>query len=173
MKRYTTHVREEQDKWVYENAVISKASIGDAEVLAPKLRKPDLAEIQAATGEKPLKILKESITGSKECYTVWSLDETLIYGAFGAAPLKDKTGLIWFLGSDDLFNSNKVSFLRNSHIWVDKLMENYDVLLNVVDCRNKVHIRWLKWLGFTFTEVIEEFGYEQRPFIQFFKKKEK
>ena len=173
MKPCTTLVQEEANKWVYENAAIKVADLLDAKVLAPKLRQPDLDEIQAAVGIPPEESLYESIKLSREKYSVWSLDESEIYGTFGVVPVpKSKGGIVWFLGSDDLFDNSKVSFLRNSHFWVDKMMEKYEILFNSVDCRNTVHIRWLKWLGFTFTEVIEEFGYEKRPFRKFFKRKE-
>ena len=168
MKHCTTHVQQERDKWIYENALIRKAKVSDAKILAPVLRKADLDEIQAAVGEPPEEVLHTSIRDSREKYSVLSLDEKAIYGSFGVCPLTTKVGAVWFLGSDDLFKSSKVSFLRNSKSWVDKLLENYEILCNVVDCRNKKHIQWLKWIGFTFADApIMDFGYEGLPFFEF------
>ena len=65
-----------------------------------------------------------------------------------------------------------MSFLRNSAFWVEKLFGDFSLLFNVVDSRNKVHIRWLKWLDFKFIADIPEFGVEKRMFHQFVKYKE-
>ena len=75
MKPCTTLVQEEANKWVYENAAIKVADLLDAKVLAPKLRQPDLDEIQAAVGIPPEESLYESIKLSREKYSVWSLEE--------------------------------------------------------------------------------------------------
>ncbi|WP_438027644.1 hypothetical protein [Sorangium sp. So ce233] len=58
-------------------------------------------------------------------------------------------------------------FLRNSRAWVDKLMDGYQTLWNVVDARNEIHIRWLRWCGFTILRTIENYGVEARRFHEF------
>ena len=175
MKRLTTAVLHKSDKWIYENATITLPKEGDAESLAPRLREADRQEIYALTGLEPEPALQSCLNCSDgECYSVRDLETDIPFALFGTSPNGEDTGygMIWFLGSGDLFKKNKVSFLRNSEFWVQKLFENYDLLYNVVDARNTLHIRWLKWLKFKFIADIPEFGYEGRPFRQFYRRKD-
>ena len=50
---------------------------------------------------------------------------------------------------------------------IETLHQNFPVLHNVVDARNKLHIRWLKWCGFEFTHLHPAWGREKRPFLSF------
>ena len=54
----------------------------------------------------------------------------------------------WMLGTDDL--SRCTSLLRECRALVDSWEATYGYLGNAVWAGNTVHIRWLKWLGFTF-----------------------
>ena len=38
-----------------------------------------------------------------------------------------------------------------------------------MDARNDLHIKWLKWMKFTFINKVNEFGYEKKPFYEFIK----
>ena len=175
MRRRTTAVSSKSDKWVYENATITPPKEGDAESLAPRLREADKQEVYALMGMEPRPGLEACLKHSfNECYSVRDLETDEPLALFGTSPDGEGTGLgmIWFLGSSDLFKKNRVSFLRNSEFWVQKLFEKYDLLYNVVDARNTVHIRWLKWLKFKFIADIPEFGFEKRTFRQFYRRKE-
>lgn len=139
----------------------------DASQLAPRLRVADILEIQAATGESPLTALKRSIACSNPCYTLVN-DSNLVLASFGVIPDMNHIdmGSVWLLGAQEL-NNYSLYFLRHCRSWVNKLQEDYIVLWNYVDARNKVHIRWLKWCGFTFLRLINNHGVEQRPFYEF------
>jgi hypothetical protein len=60
-----------------------------------------------------------------------------------------KGGVIWAVLTPDFMNCldefNKLSKIILDH-WLDK----YGVLSNYIDVRNKSHVRWLEYLGFTF-----------------------
>ena len=173
MKRCTTIVREESNKWIYEHAYIEISCENDGVILGPNLRQADKDEIQAALGKEPSEVLVESIRLSGDTgYTVKDLETDEPLACFGTTPFNETMGLVWFLGSNELFKKSRISFLRNSEFWVEKLFGDFDVLFNVVDSRNKVHIRWLKWLEFEFIGDIPEFGVEKRMFHQFMKCKE-
>lgn len=61
-------------------------------------------------------------------------------------------GVVWLLGTDRLLKIRR-QFLRESLRWIDDIASHYSVLGNSVHCDNLVHIRWLKWLGFTFIKA--------------------
>lgn len=139
----------------------------DAYPLAPKLRAADLQEIEANVGEDVLTHLERSISVSTPCYTVLNVTNQPL-AAFGVIPdCRDAdVGKIWLLGSPELV-SYPFLFLRHCKTWVESLQREYKVLWNFVDARNVVHIRWLKWSGFTFLRLIETHGVERRPFYEF------
>jgi len=139
----------------------------DAASLAPRLRKADLQEIKANLGEDPLVLLEKGIAESSFCNAVVNEDDRPL-ALFGVVPdMGDAdVGLIWLLASDELA-AHPFFLLRNSRKWVDILQRQYRVLWNHIDARNELHIRWLKWSGFTLLRRVEEFGVERRPFYEF------
>jgi len=170
MKRCTTIVREESNKWIYEHAYIEISCENDGVILGPNLRQADKDEIQALVGKEPSEVLVESIRLSGDTgFTVKDLETDEPLACFGTTPFNETMGLVWFLGSNELFKKSRISFLRNSEFWVEKLFGGFSTLFNVVDSRNKLHIRWLKWLEFEFIGDIPEFGTEKRMFHQFMK----
>jgi len=146
--------------------VIMSAVIGHAEQLAGRLRKADLREIEAAAGEEPLAVLTNGIACSDPCYTV--SDGCHPLAIFGVVPdaCIEGVGRIWFLGADDLRN-HSFTFIRHSRRWVARLHERYPVLWNYIDARNDLHIRWLRWCGFTLLRRIEDYGVARLPFYEF------
>lgn len=147
------------------------ATATDADHLAPRLRETDLNEIQAATGEAPLVALERSLAISEPCYAIVDEHDEAV-ALFGVVPDAnapvDDAGIVWLVGSRDLLE-HSFAFLRNCREWVRRLHQPYRLLWNCVDIRNEVHIRWLKWCGFTLHTLIEEYGVERRPFYEFAK----
>jgi hypothetical protein len=140
----------------------------DAYELAPRLRKADLEEVDAASGENPLEALIRGYEHSYQPFTILVNDR--VAGMFGAVPLDQEfvVGAVWLLGSDDIFNV-RMPFARQSRLWVDVVHKPFSVLTNWVDERNCVHVRWLKWVGFKFIAKCERFGYRNLPFYEFVK----
>ena len=64
--------------------------------------------------------------------------------------------------------TNTLFFLRESRKVVNLLNHKYKLLWNYVDCRNELHLRWLKWCGFKFLRKIN-YGVNQKPFYEFIK----
>jgi hypothetical protein len=175
MKPHTTAVSSSSNEWTYAFASISPSREDDAARLGPNLRQADKDEIYAVAGIEPELGLQFSMEASDRCYTVRDLETDEPLSMFGTSPTggDDVTmAAVWFLGCDDMFKKNRMSFLRNSKFWVEKLFGDYNVLHNLVDKRNAIHIRWLKWLGFTFIADVPNFGYEKRVFRQFYKRRE-
>jgi hypothetical protein len=146
---------------------IRSANIADARRVALRLRRSDLQEIKANLGEDPFVVLERGIVQSSPSYAVVNeADQAL--ALFGVVPDTGDAdvGLVWLLASDELAR-HPFFVLRNTRKWVEILNQQYRVLWNHIDARNELHLRWLRWSGFTLLRRIENFGVEQRPFYEF------
>lgn len=141
---------------------------GDAECLAPILRDADQDELRAGTGMAPLAALQAGADHSQICCTI--IDNSWhVAGMFGIVDEGD-FGRIWMLGSDALTRPPlSIQFLRECRKHVYQMERPYRIIGNEIDQRNTLHVRWLKWLGFTFLPPIHDYGPERRTFIPFVK----
>lgn len=142
---------------------IRLATEEDVAQMAPKLRQADKNEVWASDGYSPLEALRTSYSLSKPCFTAVLDDEPL--AMFGTVPILSNVGSIWLLGTDSVSKA-PTSFLRWSRRLLPFLLQPYDMVCNLVDARNTVHIRWIRWLGFTFIRKTTH-GPQQLPFYEF------
>ena len=142
----------------------------DAAIVADTLRLEDAAECKAQSGSSPRESLLYCYFMSKPCLTVVSRHGHLM-AMGGVVPEGKNTGRIWLLGCQTMFDdlSERYYFLRESKRQLAKMQELFPVLFNVVDARNKIHIRWIQWLGFTFIREHPQWGPESRLFYEFVK----
>ena len=157
--------------WEYkkQNGVVRPAKPGDGDAIGPNLRKADLIEVRAHSTEDPAKLLENAIVDYKN--TTYTIDvKGLPIAMFGVVPYQENVGVIWLVGTDEMVKV-KIPFLRNCRFWLDALSGLYPVLFNVVSKENKLHITWLKWMGFEFTKEHQEYGLNKEPFIEFIKVK--
>jgi hypothetical protein len=143
----------------------------DAERLAPRLRVADRQEIKAVSGEDPLAALERSVSQSRPCHAIAIEPEDQPLALFGVVPHAESRnlGFVWLLGSADI-DTHSFVLLRMSRECVESLQDHYAILWTLADARNRVHLRWLEWCGFTALRLIEQHGVEQRPFYQFVRK---
>lgn len=140
---------------------------GDADALAPRLRHADLQELRATSPRDPVDVLRMSAEESVPSCTVVGASGR-VAGLFGAVPSAPSTGVVWLLGSDELTQGPTLrAFLRQCHGYLNTLHALYPILYNCIDERNSVHINWLKHMGFTIIARHEQYGHEQRPFLEF------
>jgi hypothetical protein len=123
---------------------ISQARTADAQSLAPRLRKADLDEIAAASGEPPEVALHRGIVASADAQTV--VCAGLPIAVFGVVNLGGGVGAPLLLGSDAILD-NWFAFARRSREELARMRLGWAHLENYVDVRNTVHINWLSWLG--------------------------
>jgi len=143
------------------------ATLHDCHYMAERLRPADAAEVYAAAGASPLSALVEGFETSEEPMVGVTDDDTPVcMGGVGAVEGDPLAGCVWMLATTDI-EKHKMSFLRRSKPWVEEWNKKYPVLFNCVDERNELHIKWLRWLGFTFIRRHPLWGYEKRPFIEF------
>lgn len=139
-----------------------ESKFADVEYLHTRLRKADKQEILANSGQLPYHALLRGFFQSEVCFTIVDTKDVPV-GMFGVG----KEGAIWLLASDDIYRI-RFSFLRESRKVINFLNKKYPKLWNYVDCRNDLHIRWLKWCGFTFLQKVP-YGVLQKPFYEFIK----
>lgn len=113
---------------------------------------------------EPLEALRKSVEISTKKWTI-SIDDEVI-AVFGVA-LRGSTGLPWLLASDEL-RKIKRSFLAGCAPYIRSMSEGCDVLTNYVWVQNKVSLKWLKCMGFSFEPPVP-YGKSGEQFIRFFK----
>jgi len=137
----------------------------DIVILTDNLRTADLKELRASQPLPPLEALTLSVEVSDEANTIITGDGK-IAGIFGVATVNEMIGAPWLMGTD-LIPSIQKSFLKGSYKWVIDKNEHYPILMNYVHKDNKLAIQWLRFLGFNFTQLIEEYGVGKEPFYEF------
>jgi scaffold protein Gp13 len=141
---------------------------GDAAELLPFLRKADYQEIRATTFMCVLDALEQGVEKSAPMCSIIG-NTGCVEGLFGIQP-EGIFGRVWMVGSDELTkNPLRRQFIRECKTYLDVLSRGYGAIGNVIDERNTVHVRWLRWMGFTFLRRIDNYGVESRPFLEFIK----
>ena len=138
----------------------------DCIYLSEHLRKEDIQEIKAVMGNVP-PLLSLLIGHKLSAVPLVICDaESKPVAMLGVVP-NGLIGFIWMVGTDDL-KKISLSFLRNSKDVCDVLKGKHQILHNYVDKRNKLHINWLKWMGFSIINEVN-YGIENRKFYEFVK----
>jgi hypothetical protein len=146
------------------------ASVGDALHIAPLLRQADRNELVAYGGYPPEICLPDYVADSKYAYAVYKeacpvLEPLCLFG-LQEHPEDPSIGVPWMVGTD-LLTREPITFLRKAPWFIEQFNSLYPLLANFVDARNELHVRWLKAMGFTFTDLIPMFGVAQLPFWRF------
>lgn len=144
---------------------IAEATEDHARWIAPRMTAADAAEILAGSRRSPLEGLLQSLRLSLKSWT-WLVDgePACMYGVV-APVLVGRLGSPWML-STPLVKKHTFAFLRNYRSQINEMLGMYPVLVNFVDARHTVCIRWLKWTGFRVGDP-EPFGPDGAPFCRF------
>lgn len=140
------------------------ARFEDCRDMAERMREQDAKEVMASNGLDPLRSLQASFNASAECHTIIHEDGSIV-GMFGVANC-EVFGSPWLLGTDKLIDT-RAEFIPQAKQWVEKINNDYPLLLNFVHAENTVSKRWLKSLGFEFIKLISDYGVGREPFYQF------
>lgn len=127
------------------------ASIEHIAPLAERMRAADVDEVLAASGRAPHEALEISLRKSALAWTALIDGSPEIMFGVGDLNVLTLTAAPWLLGTDAVERHYR-EFSRRSRDWRDQLLERYAVLRNVVDDRNEVSKRWLRWLGFELSD---------------------
>lgn len=130
--------------------------IEDIGAIAASMRPADQREVRLLSGQGPLDALTQSFVHSSVTRTLSYKDQPLIM--YGTAEFQPGVGIVWGLGSEAL-DDHVVGFLRMSRPEVDILQGSYRTLFNYVHADNELHLKWVKFVGFTlFDPMTHESG---------------
>jgi len=133
------------------------------------LRKSDAEEIYAAYGMMPIDAVDFAFNHAKVCYTWIHIDKPIAIFGVNSHTVIAKSGSPWIVGTNDV-NKLFSTLYRHTEKFLNLMFNDYEMLENYVDCRNKASIRWLKWCGFNF-DPPEPFGFEGKLFMRFWRVK--
>lgn len=133
--------------------------------LAPRLREEDLEEIAHTWGLDSLRSILIGFHTSETYAVIWGTEVVALFGCRG---IPGVIGIPWMVASPTLSKIRK-SFLRECRGFVQFMLLYYGQLENHVWAGNKVHIKWLEWLGFTL-DPPEPYGINDEPFHRFYMK---
>ena len=141
------------------------ATLEEANYLSTRLRQEDIDECRANANVTPLVALTIGVQNSHLPFAVYN-DKHNPVMIMGVIPQGKNLGMIWLLSSPEISNM-PLTFLRHCKKVLECYNQTFPVLYNYIDARNTLHLKWLKWLGFQFIKVHQNFGYEQIKFIEF------
>ena len=139
------------------------SKLDDIVSLAPNLRYEDVREVETL-GRTPEQALLNGYMYGKMCRSIIDKHGHVV-GMYGVVPVDDKTGLVWMLGSKGL-KKIAIAFLKESRTEVEKMNNLLPHLWNIIDSRNELHLKWLKWCGF---KIIGERMVNKVKFYEFCK----
>ena len=121
------------------------------------LRPDDLREVEEGHGIPSA--LLPSLMSSNPSYVYFTVPDGKTAGMAGVG----KEGDIWMLCTPDI-HRYPITFAREAKRYVDSRTE--PLLWNIVDSRNKAHLKLLKFLGFKFLRELKH-GPNNVTFIEF------
>lgn len=123
----------------------------DLKYLARHMRKIDLDELEVTSDMTPLEAVEYSVKHSDPDFLMAAFEDgklLCIWGCVRCGLLSD-CGVPWLLCTQDISPYMKELIQSTRHV-VRMMSKRYRTLTNVIDVRNKMTIRWLKMVGFTF-----------------------
>ena len=141
------------------------ASLEDVLDVTSRLRKADKDEGWATVGVDPALFISMGYDPTRT-WVIYNAQGENVALAGTCLTGEPGVGQVWMVATDLLLNHTK-EFLRHTPEFIEMLHDEFPLLFNWVDARNKVHINWLRWCGFTFINKHEKWGPEGRPFYTF------
>ena len=123
----------------------------DIEFLAPRLLDADVREIEDVSGNTPLASLTIGFNTSRPCFTLIHPKTGEPFAMLGVVAEEDMkyTGLIWMHCTNDLTPFSFLKYARAVLYDIIGKQYGYRIVCNYVDARNRMHVKWLKWMGAT------------------------
>lgn len=143
--------------------VLRKPTPDDIEFISKNARQADIDEVKAGSG----RTIKEAIMLANDVWNdsvVWAVKNKPVC-IMGVNEDNEGNGIVWFIATDE-FEKNRFYFARHCKKCAEALMSKYKLLYNYVHADHQKAIRWLKWLGFEFSEPLT-LGVNKETFYRF------
>lgn len=128
-------------------------------------RNADREELWASSFSTVEEVLYRGLDVSTRAWTVLYDDEPVAMAGVAPYSLMGGMGIPWMVATDAI-ESKPRPFAKLSRLYVAEMLRQYSHLLNFVDARNGVAIRYLQRLGFTMHDP-EPYGVLKMPFRRF------
>lgn len=140
---------------MFQSAVkFTKVEPGDVEFVAAHAREADRVEVFESSKRDVLKALTSSVARSQRTATIRVNDVPVAVFGVGRLSLVSDVGVPWMLGTEGL-RANAKLLLPEAKPMVVRMMKGHSVLRNMVHDDNKASIRWLRSMGFRFSEPMK------------------
>jgi len=140
------------------------ATPDDARELAGSMREQDAREVRA-TGYEPEAALLTSMRVSAEAWTVRCDDVIMCMWGVVDIDLLDGVATPWLLTSP-LVERHQKTFVKLAIKTVNELRLRYRLLVNTVDARHVMAVRWLRRMGFELGDCPAAAGVHGEKFYQ-------
>lgn len=145
---------------------IRQATLEDVIALAFRLRKEDFEEAVLLGGPDVLASLTLSLKASAECYA--GLVDGQVVALWGVS-FENHEGFPWLMASDGV-EEFPILLTKVGRTITSRWLKRCSILHNWSSINNVVHHNWLKLLGFTLGDVVENFGVAKAPFLHFYRR---
>lgn len=118
-------------------------------VIAADMREADRIEVWASHRHAPAQALASSLEKSEMAWTCL-VDgvPAFMWGVARRGSLISYRGSPWLLGTPAIHRVRR-EFLRQCPAYVERMQARFPRLENFVHAKNRLSVRWLRWMGFT------------------------
>ena len=133
--------------------VVREATTEDALQVADNLRKADQKELWSAFRLRPKDGCLKSLERSERVFVIDLEGKAIAIFGVTTLSLIDRRGIIWLLGTDEIFNI-AVTFEKYTKAFVESFLMEWDVLENWVHAKNRISLKWLRRAGFNIGDPV-------------------
>lgn len=134
-------------------AEVLPVSVEEVPAIASIVRQADIDEITEALGIAMDQALYEALRGSLNVKKIVVGGQVVAVFGDAVHSLLGSVGVPWLISTVHVERHAR-AFLKICKPEVQAMLTRHKHLLNYVDVRNTVAIRWLKWLGFEFGPAV-------------------
>lgn len=143
--------------------IVRPATMDDAHRIAPLLREQDRVECLAASGLPPEVVIPRAFAAPKGIVNFVETpngEPILIKGVRPSAP---NIGIIWMVGTP-LLEQHAYRLAREAHRYMNEWHKKFPLMWNTAWVDNDLHVRWLKFMRFSF---LRRYLHRGHTFIEF------
>ena len=153
------------------DVITRRADLWDVLKISHRLRAEDERELQAAHPTRCVRgVLKEAWEKSQgACWLLYTTaDEQnpiLLFGCVTVRGEFTRVGVPWMVATPEV-GRHAISVIREARQWFRawSWWNNHHILMNHVEVRNTLHVRWLDLIGVSWGDPVKRNGIEVVPF---------